>query len=171
MCSSDLEFVAKLRRLVDALEAGERFEIQVAGERVHVPARAEFNVEHEREEDEEEIESNSSGPTPPQPVPTRHADSQIPRERHGRRSLLAIAGRFRSSMRGRVGIWHGAHCTSEYELPWEDPLTAENITHPTAPYLIVLGYEGIIGGQERPIALRGHIRGGVFAVKGARHGH
>lgn len=50
------EFVAKLRRLADALEAGERFEIQVAGERVYVPARAEFNVEHEREGDEEEIE-------------------------------------------------------------------------------------------------------------------
>jgi amphi-Trp domain-containing protein len=53
---STSEFVAKLRRLADALEAGERFEIQVAGERVYVPARAEFNVEHEREGDEEEIE-------------------------------------------------------------------------------------------------------------------
>ena len=40
----------------------------------------------------------------------------------------------------------------------------------TAPDVIVLGYEGIIGGQERPIALRGHIRGGVFAVKGASDG-
>lgn len=50
------EFAAKLRRLADALEAGERFEIQVAGERIHVPARAEFNVEHEREGDEEEVE-------------------------------------------------------------------------------------------------------------------
>jgi amphi-Trp domain-containing protein len=50
------EFVAKLRRLADALEAGRRFEIQVAGERIHVPARAEFNVEHEREGDEEELE-------------------------------------------------------------------------------------------------------------------
>ena len=50
------EFVAKLRRLADALEAGERFEIQVAGERIHVPARAEFNIEHEREGNEEEIE-------------------------------------------------------------------------------------------------------------------
>jgi hypothetical protein len=38
-----------LRRLADALETGEKFEIQVAGERVSVPARAEFNVEHERE--------------------------------------------------------------------------------------------------------------------------
>ena len=50
------EFVAKLRRLADALETGRRFEIQVAGERIHVPARAEFNVEHEREGDEEELE-------------------------------------------------------------------------------------------------------------------
>jgi amphi-Trp domain-containing protein len=53
---SSSEFVAKLRRLADALEAGERFEIQVAGQRIYVPARAEFNVEHEREGDEEEIE-------------------------------------------------------------------------------------------------------------------
>ena len=37
---STSEFVAKLRRLADALEAGERFEIRVAGERVYVPARA-----------------------------------------------------------------------------------------------------------------------------------
>lgn len=50
------EFVAKLRRLADALEAGERFEIQVAGQRVYVPVRATFNVEHERGDGEEEIE-------------------------------------------------------------------------------------------------------------------
>ena len=50
------EFVAKLRRLADALETGERFQIQVAGERVSVPTRAEFNVEHERDGDEEEVE-------------------------------------------------------------------------------------------------------------------
>jgi amphi-Trp domain-containing protein len=53
---STSEFVSKLRRLADALEKGERFEVQVAGERVYVPARAEFNVEHEREGNEEEIE-------------------------------------------------------------------------------------------------------------------
>ena len=53
---SAADFVTKLRRLADALEAGERFEIQVAGERVYVPARTEFNVEHEREGNEEEIE-------------------------------------------------------------------------------------------------------------------
>ena len=53
---STSEFVSKLRRLANALETGERFEIQVAGERIYVPARAEFNVEHEREGNEEEIE-------------------------------------------------------------------------------------------------------------------
>ena len=53
---STSEFVSKLRRLADALERGERFEIQVAGERVYVPARAEFNVEHEREGNDEELE-------------------------------------------------------------------------------------------------------------------
>ncbi len=53
---SRAEFVAKLRRLADALEEGERFEIQIAGERIHVPVRATFTVEHERSVDEEEIE-------------------------------------------------------------------------------------------------------------------
>jgi amphi-Trp domain-containing protein len=53
---STSEFVSKLRRLANALEAGKRFEIQVAGERIYVPARAEFNVEHEREGNDEEIE-------------------------------------------------------------------------------------------------------------------
>jgi amphi-Trp domain-containing protein len=53
---STAEFVAKLRRLADALETGERFEIQIAGERVSVPVRARFNIEHEREGDDEEIE-------------------------------------------------------------------------------------------------------------------
>jgi amphi-Trp domain-containing protein len=53
---SNAEFVAKLRRLADALETGSKFEIQVAGERVYVPARAEFSVEHERGDGQEEIE-------------------------------------------------------------------------------------------------------------------
>lgn len=50
------EVVAKLRRLADALETGQPFRIQVAGERIHVPARAEFSIEHERGSDEEEVE-------------------------------------------------------------------------------------------------------------------
>jgi len=50
------EVVAKLRRLADALESEQPFRIQVAGERIRVPARAEFSVEHERSDDEEEIE-------------------------------------------------------------------------------------------------------------------
>ncbi len=50
------EFIAKLRRLADALEQGERFEIEIAGERISVPSRAICNIEHEREGDAEEIE-------------------------------------------------------------------------------------------------------------------
>ena len=53
---SNAEFVAKLRRLADAIEHGTKFEIQIAGERIYVPVRAEFNIEHEREGTEEEIE-------------------------------------------------------------------------------------------------------------------
>lgn len=50
------DFVAKLRRLADAVEKGERFVIQIAGERIAVPVRAIFNIEHERTDGEEEIE-------------------------------------------------------------------------------------------------------------------
>ena len=50
------EVVAKLRRLADALESGEPFRIQIAGERIYVPVRAEFSVEHERDDELEEIE-------------------------------------------------------------------------------------------------------------------
>ncbi len=50
------EFAAKLRRLADALEHGKRFIITIAGERISVPSRAIFNVEHEREGKNEEIE-------------------------------------------------------------------------------------------------------------------
>ncbi len=50
------ENVAKLRRLADALEAGKAFQIQVAGERIYIPASAEFSIEHERSDDGEELE-------------------------------------------------------------------------------------------------------------------
>jgi amphi-Trp domain-containing protein len=50
------DFVSKLRRLADAIESGERFTIQIAGERIFVPANAVFNIEHERSAEEEEIE-------------------------------------------------------------------------------------------------------------------
>ena len=53
---SKSEFVAKLRRLADAIENDERFEIQIANERIYVPKRAIYNIEHEREDGEEEIE-------------------------------------------------------------------------------------------------------------------
>ena len=53
---TNAEFVEKLRRLADSIEAGENFEIQVAGERIYVPDRAVFSVEHEREDGVEELE-------------------------------------------------------------------------------------------------------------------
>lgn len=53
---STKNFVAKLRRLADALESGKSFSIQVAGERMRVPADAEISVEHEREGDTEVVE-------------------------------------------------------------------------------------------------------------------
>jgi amphi-Trp domain-containing protein len=49
-------FVVKLRRLANAIETGSRFSIQVAGERLHVPAGATFNIEHERTGGAEELE-------------------------------------------------------------------------------------------------------------------
>ena len=48
--------VAKLRRLADALESGSSFRIQVAGERIRVPRRAQFSIEHERGDEHEEVE-------------------------------------------------------------------------------------------------------------------
>ena len=50
------QFVEKLRRLANCLENSERFDIQIAGERIYVPNHAIFNIEHEREGREEEIE-------------------------------------------------------------------------------------------------------------------
>ena len=53
---SNAEFAAKLRRLADCVESGDNFEIQVAGERIYVPDRAVFTIEHEREDGQEELE-------------------------------------------------------------------------------------------------------------------
>ena len=49
-------FIAKLRRLADALEQGKPFVIQVDGERLYIPADAVISVEHERSRGNEEIE-------------------------------------------------------------------------------------------------------------------
>ena len=50
------DFISKLRRLADSLEKGEQFAIQIAGERIYVPVRATYSIEHERDESQEEIE-------------------------------------------------------------------------------------------------------------------
>ena len=50
------QFVAKLRRLADSIESNKPFTIQVAGERLRIPADATFNIEHERSGSDEELE-------------------------------------------------------------------------------------------------------------------
>lgn len=53
---SRAQFAAKLRRLADAIEAAGPFTIQVAGERLRIPAEVVFNIEHERTGADEELE-------------------------------------------------------------------------------------------------------------------
>jgi amphi-Trp domain-containing protein len=53
---SRAQFVAKLRRFADAIEGGKAFSIQVANERLRIPADAEFNIEHERSGRVDELE-------------------------------------------------------------------------------------------------------------------
>jgi len=50
------QFVRKLRRLADYIEQGKRFQIQVAGQRITIPATAIINIEHERNVSSEELE-------------------------------------------------------------------------------------------------------------------
>jgi amphi-Trp domain-containing protein len=50
------QFAAKLRRLADAVESGKAFNLQVAGERLRIPADAVFNIEHERSGGVDEVE-------------------------------------------------------------------------------------------------------------------
>lgn len=51
-----VQFAKKLRRLADCIEQGKRFQIQVAGERISIPATAIINIEHERGTSTEEVE-------------------------------------------------------------------------------------------------------------------
>ena len=53
---SRAQFVSKLRRLADSLETGRAFTIQVASERLRIPADAAFNIEHERTAGHDELE-------------------------------------------------------------------------------------------------------------------
>jgi amphi-Trp domain-containing protein len=50
------QFAAKLRRLAESIETGKAFTIQVAGEKLRVPADVVFNIEHERSGSDEELE-------------------------------------------------------------------------------------------------------------------
>lgn len=49
-------FVATLRRVADAIEKGESFRLQIAEQRLTVPATAELSIEHELEGSDHELE-------------------------------------------------------------------------------------------------------------------
>lgn len=53
---SRAQFAAKLRRMADAIETGKPFTIQVASERLRIPADVRFNIEHERAGGGQELE-------------------------------------------------------------------------------------------------------------------
>ena len=50
------QMVAKLRRLADSIENGKQYKIQIAGEKISIPTKAVFNIEHERGKKTEEVE-------------------------------------------------------------------------------------------------------------------
>ena len=50
------QMVAKLRRLADSLENGKQYKVQIAGEKISIPTKAVFNIEHERGKKTEEVE-------------------------------------------------------------------------------------------------------------------
>ena len=50
------QFVKKLRRLADCIEQKQKFQIQVAGQRISIPFAAIINIEHERGSSYEEVE-------------------------------------------------------------------------------------------------------------------
>ena len=55
------QMVAKLRRLADSLENGKQYKIQIAGEKISIPTKAVFNIEHERGKKTEEVEFQFKG--------------------------------------------------------------------------------------------------------------
>lgn len=59
------QFAAKLRRLAAAIETGRPFTLQVAGEKLRIPADMTFNIEHERSRSEEELEFQLIWPRQP----------------------------------------------------------------------------------------------------------
>ena len=56
------QVVQKLRRLADCIEQGQKFQIQVASERISIPVAAIINIEHERSASSEEIEFQLTWP-------------------------------------------------------------------------------------------------------------
>jgi hypothetical protein len=72
------QVVAKLRRLADSLENGKQYKIQIAGEKISIPTKAVFNIEHERGKKPKKSNSNSNGnyELTPRPCDTQNISLQ-----------------------------------------------------------------------------------------------
>jgi uncharacterized protein YjbI with pentapeptide repeats len=131
----------------------------------------------------EELEQQAAslgGPTCPTARSPRTGSRAREALRTGRTTVLHnlsdITRRWVVGLPGQLPRWAGAsgsrmvHTVHRSESYPGGPNDGREIIHQIAPDVIVQGYEGIIGGQERLLASRDHIRGGVLAVKGARDG-
>jgi hypothetical protein len=104
--SSPQQFAAKIRPLADAAETGRPLTIHVAGEVLHIPAGAVFNVEHERGADDEEVEFQLRW--------KRYAhDARRGAERHRRQDR----GGGRRRVRRRPDARQGSSASGHVDLP------------------------------------------------------
>jgi len=49
-------YIKKLRRLIDSLEKGKVFSIQIKGRTIRIPANAEISIEYEKDGNKNELE-------------------------------------------------------------------------------------------------------------------
>lgn len=53
---SQKEYIAKIKRLVESLEKGGAFMIQIKGKKIRIPANSEISIEYEKDGREKELE-------------------------------------------------------------------------------------------------------------------
>lgn len=49
-------YIAKIKRLIESLEKGETFSIQVKGKKIRIPADSEISIEYEKDGKKNELE-------------------------------------------------------------------------------------------------------------------
>lgn len=53
---SQKEYIAKIKRLIESLENGNAFAIQVKGKKIRIPASSKISIEYEKDGKEKELE-------------------------------------------------------------------------------------------------------------------